>query len=115
MIVKNKYHPESMEVIGIQFYSKRDYLFASRMTFYVLQQDMIGVGVEKFEDIEVIQSDIGRDFRFHLIDDGGGAMILWKHFSDVQHFARLIDLDEEVLAEFEVARHALKLGGGHCL
>ena len=75
-----------------------------KIVFYYTTKGSFGLGVADLVNAEIIDSCLGPDFNIHLFDDKTGLMILWNHFEDIDHLARLIDLNIETVAAFEKAR-----------
>ncbi|RWC26763.1 hypothetical protein [Mesorhizobium sp.] len=92
------------DVYAIAVHTQEDWAFKDRVIFYIAEEGRVGLSVEKLSDVEIIDSEIGLDFRFQFMTDGRGFLILSGHFADADHLARLMDLDHQTLIAFEAAR-----------
>ncbi|RUV29232.1 MAG: hypothetical protein EOS23_18460 [Mesorhizobium sp.] len=92
------------DVYAIAVHTQEDWVFRDRVIFYTAEEGQVGLSVEKLSEVEVIDNEIGKDFRFQFMRDGSGFMILSGHFTDTDHLARLVDLDHQTLIAFEAAR-----------
>ncbi|MER9894609.1 hypothetical protein NKJ40_21430 [Mesorhizobium sp. M0119] len=106
MKVRNKRRKKEYDVCAIAFYISDDLEFKDRIVFHVAEDGLFGLGAEGFKDVEIIDPTLGSEFKFHNMDHDKGFMMLWDHFTDINHLARLIDLDPETVAAFEKARAA---------
>lgn len=75
-----------------------------KIVFYYTTKGSFGLGATDLVDAKIVDNCLGSDFNVHLFDDKTGLMILWNHFRDIEHLARLIDLDVDTVAAFEKAR-----------
>ncbi|MFD2054265.1 hypothetical protein ACFSQT_14540 [Mesorhizobium calcicola] len=110
MKIRNKGRKKEYDVYAIAFYTPDDWEFKDRVVFYVAEEGLIGLSAEGFKDVEIIDPILGSDFKFHNMDHDKGFMMFWDHFTDINHLARLIDLDPETVAAFEKARAARSIG-----
>lgn len=103
MIVYSKTYKEECEVFGIAMEIDKNRLGSGSVTLYIRTGGQIGLGSEPFDNSTVINKEIGNDFKAHYFINGDGIMILWDFFTDIDHLARLIDLDPETVTAFEAA------------
>lgn len=104
MKIRNIGRKKEYDVYAIAIFTPDEWAFKDRVVFYIAEDGMVGLGAEGAKDIEVVDNRLGSDFTFHYMDDGRGFMILWNHFSDTAHLAKLLDLDSQTLVAFEAAR-----------
>jgi hypothetical protein len=103
MRIYSETYREECDVFGISISLERARAPFTRITFYVKNPDMFGLGTADFSSSKIIDDKIGKDFRFHLFERGDGIMLLWDHFDSINHLARLIDLDPDAVGAFENA------------
>lgn len=104
MKIRNIGRKKEYDVYAIAVFTQDEWTLNDRIVFYIAEENMVGLGVEGLKDVEIIDNGIGPDFRFHFMTDGRGFVILWNHFTDTAHLARLIDLDPQTIIAFEAAR-----------
>ncbi|RWC26762.1 hypothetical protein [Mesorhizobium sp.] len=106
MKIRNKNHKIDLQVYGISVHAKAEWSFKDRVIFYVAQDGFLGLGSEGLSEIEVVDNSLSDEFNLHTRSDEDGFLILWRHFKDIEHLARLIDLDPDTVTAFEEARKA---------
>lgn len=103
MKIYSETYREECDVYGISISFERKRPTSKRITFYIKNSDMFGLGIEEFEKSKILDNRMGGDFNIHLFKSGDGVMFLWDHFTGIDHLARLIDLDPDVVSAFESA------------
>jgi hypothetical protein len=104
MRIRNIGLQKEYDVYAIAVHTQEDWVFKDRVIFYIAEEGRVGLSVERLSEIEIINNEIGPDFRFQYMSDDSGFMILSGHFTDGSHLARLMDLDSQTLIAFEAAR-----------
>jgi hypothetical protein len=103
MKIYSETYREECDVYGISISFERNRPASKRIIFYITNPGMFGLGIEEFEKSRILDNRIGRDFKVHLFKNGDGVIFLWDHFTGIDHLARLIDLDPDIVSAFESA------------
>lgn len=103
MRIYSEIYREECDVYGIAISLEARRPASERVTLYIKNSEMFGLGTEILSNVKIIDNKFGEEFKLHYFNHGDGVMILWDHFVDIDHLARLIDLDPETVATFEKA------------
>lgn len=109
MKIRNKGRHNTHDVYAIAVYTSEDFGLRTRAVFYAFEDGMLGLSAESFDEIDIVDSNLGADFKIHPMAHNKGFMILWDYFDDIDHLARLINLESDTLETFEKARSDRKL------
>jgi hypothetical protein len=108
MKLRNKLHQTETIVYGISVSMEKINLKGDQVGFYVAEEGLFGLGYEVESDVEIIDRELGMDFKFHKMEQSEGFMLLWNYFTDIAHLSDLIELKSETLSNFEQARRKQK-------
>lgn len=76
---------------------------SKRVIFYAKDVNTRGLFAEELNGAKILDNTLESNFKFHIINNGDGVMILSNYFSDIDHLARLMDFDPETVDSFEKA------------
>lgn len=104
LIVKSTLTGVRHQVYAIAFYTGIDLPFDERVYYYVTERGLVGLASQKSSEVTIIDSCIGKHFKFEAMSDGRGYIVYSGFFANIDHLSRVLDIDSKSIMEFESER-----------